>query len=252
MIRINVWFKIKAFILAIVAIITCFVLNSAMALPAEDVRVELSSIEAQRGDKITLSLNISYPVSPGCAAFNLDINYDPLVLENPSGAAVQNIITAGKQVIFKKVSEGVFRIVVFGFTQDIIQEGEALKISFDVKQGAALGESLLQLKNVSMSSPLGTRLLVALTDGVLTVIAAANNPPVLVPIANVIANEGDTIIINPVAVDADGDKLTYSVNGLPEGAAYILDPDTGKLVWASGYNEAGMYTLTFTVDDGKD
>lgn len=252
MVRINVWFKIKVVVFAIGAIMTFFVLNSAMALPAEDVRLELSSIEAQRGDKVTLSLNISYPVSPNCAAFNLDINYDPLVLENPSGIVDQNIINAGKQAIFKKVSEGVFRIVIFGFTQDVIQEGEALKISFDVKQGSALGESLVQLKNVSMSSPLGTRLLVALTDGTVTVMAAANNPPILAPIANVIANEGDTIIINPVADDADGDKLTYSVSGLPAGAAYILDSDTGKLVWASGYNDAGIYTLTFTVDDGKD
>ncbi len=78
-----------------------------------------------------------------------------------------------------------------------------------------------------------------------------NRVPVIQEMINVTANEGETVIVQPLASDADGDVLTYSVSGLPDGAVYTFDTATGKLEWQVNYKEAGSYTLTFTADDKK-
>lgn len=46
--------------------------------------------------------------------------------------------------------------------------------------------------------------------------------------------------------EASDETLVYSVKGLPEGAAF--DPDTKEFTWTSA--KAGVYNVTFVVDDG--
>jgi len=69
-----------------------------------------------------------------------------------------------------------------------------------------------------------------------------NRPPVLNPISNITANEGDLVKVTPNASDPDGDALTF----------YYSSPldNTGK--WLTGYNDAGTYTATVTASDGID
>ena len=46
----------------------------------------------------------------------------------------------------------------------------------------------------------------------------------------------------------DADKLVYSAAGLPPGATF--DAATHTFNWTPGYDQAGEYTVTFTVSDG--
>jgi len=74
-----------------------------------------------------------------------------------------------------------------------------------------------------------------------------NRAPVLAAIGNKAVNEGVSLRFNVSATDPDGDALTYSVLGLPNGATFLGQ----TFSWAPAYNQAGTYSLTFTASDGK-
>lgn len=74
-----------------------------------------------------------------------------------------------------------------------------------------------------------------------------NQPPVLDPIADKIIDEGQTITLQAVGSDPDGDVLTYTSGVLPDGATF--DQNNQIFSWTPTYDQAGTYTLGFTVSD---
>ncbi len=77
----------------------------------------------------------------------------------------------------------------------------------------------------------------------------ANLPPVLAPIGNKTANEGQPLSFQVSATDADGDALTYSASNLPSGASF--SPATRTFSWTPGFTQAGVYPgVHFEVSDG--
>ena len=74
-----------------------------------------------------------------------------------------------------------------------------------------------------------------------------NAPPELSAIGALSVGEGDTLRIDLVAVDADGDSLTFGVTGAP-AEAQLLD---ALFIWIPTFEQAGEYGVTFTVDDGR-
>lgn len=69
-----------------------------------------------------------------------------------------------------------------------------------------------------------------------------NRPPVLNPIADITANEGETIVINPVVSDQDNDAISI----------YYSYPFDSQGKWFAGYNDNGTYNVTITASDGID
>jgi hypothetical protein len=85
--------------------------------------------------------------------------------------------------------------------------------------------------------------------GSLTVqIFKLNHAPVLSPIGNRSITEGQTLIFTISASDPDNDTLTYTASNMPSGA--IFTPLTKTFTWKPGYNQAGIYQVSFTVSDG--
>ena len=74
-----------------------------------------------------------------------------------------------------------------------------------------------------------------------------NQAPVLSPIGDQQVEEGGTLRVELVASDADGDELTFQVEGQPEGASL----SENIFAWAPTHEQAGVYEVTFTVDDGQ-
>lgn len=73
----------------------------------------------------------------------------------------------------------------------------------------------------------------------------SNQPPVLVPVGDQTIAEGSLWVISLAATDPDGDLLSYTSTGLPNGAVL-----TGRNVsWMPSFEQAGYYTITFTVTD---
>lgn len=81
----------------------------------------------------------------------------------------------------------------------------------------------------------------------ITVAEVVNNAPVLGAIGNKNVNEGSLLSFSVSATDSDGHSLTYSATGLPSGANF-----TGQtFTWVPTYEQAGTYSVTFTVTDGE-
>lgn len=77
--------------------------------------------------------------------------------------------------------------------------------------------------------------------------AAQNSSPAIeVASTEISANPGETISFQVTTKDADGDKVTLSCTGLPEGAAF--DTTTGVFSWESAVK--GTYSINFKATDG--
>ena len=60
---------------------------------------------------------------------------------------------------------------------------------------------------------------------------------------------GEELNFTLEGTDPDGDVLSYTALGLPEGA--ILNSQTGEVTWTPNPGQIGEYTVTFQVDDGE-
>jgi len=77
-----------------------------------------------------------------------------------------------------------------------------------------------------------------------------NTPPTFIDlIGEISAREGTSVEFSVSAADEDDDELEYSAENLPEGAE--LDSTTARFLWAPGFNQAGVYSITINVSDGR-
>ncbi|MEM2916518.1 MAG: hypothetical protein QXT19_04135 [Candidatus Woesearchaeota archaeon] len=76
------------------------------------------------------------------------------------------------------------------------------------------------------------------TSFVLTV-ESLNKPPVIQATTPVIVDEGDTVTLNPVITDPEGDELTITYTGWMKSNTYTTT-----------YEDAGSHIVTITVSDG--
>lgn len=61
-------------------------------------------------------------------------------------------------------------------------------------------------------------------------------------------DEGQELVFTVDATDPDGDALTVTASGLPDGAT--LDPATQQVTWTPGFRQEGEYEVTFTASEG--
>lgn len=122
--------------------------------------------------------------------------------------------------------------------------GTFATIAFTAK--SASGDCPLGLLNVIVGNASGTSVAVTVTSGSVTI---ANHAPVLAPIGHKVVAERSAVSFTVSATDADGDSLTFSASGLPNGAAF--DPATRTFSWTPTYDQSGSYTIRFQVTDGR-
>lgn len=81
-------------------------------------------------------------------------------------------------------------------------------------------------------------------------LASINTPPEIVQIS-ISANQvepGDSVKINVIATDLDGDRLQYGYN---QTGGSITNPDSSVTFWIAP-QDTGTYTITVIVSDGKE
>ncbi len=78
------------------------------------------------------------------------------------------------------------------------------------------------------------------TSSFVITVNAANNAPVIEPIAPIVVDEGDTVTLSPEVVDPDGDDVTITYSGWMTSAEYTTN-----------YDDAGDHIVTITASDGK-
>ena len=133
-------------------------------------------------------------------------------------------------------------------------DGDELTYSVEGEPtGASLAEQTFNWK--PSSSQVGTyQVTFTVEDGRggsdsqnVTINVEANQIPELVSIGPYIAEEGSALTIILEGSDADGDELTYSVEGEPTGASLAEQ----TFSWKPSYSQSGEYEVTFTVEDGR-
>ncbi|HTY53272.1 MAG TPA: putative Ig domain-containing protein, partial [Methanomicrobiales archaeon] len=76
-----------------------------------------------------------------------------------------------------------------------------------------------------------------------------NRAPVLAPVAAQTVKEGTPLSFSVSGSDPDGNALTYSSGPLPSGASFT--PGTRTFSWTPNYQQAGTYSVSFSVSDGS-
>lgn len=76
-----------------------------------------------------------------------------------------------------------------------------------------------------------------------------NRPPSITNIPDQIIDENSLLSFTVSANDPDGDILTYSILYIPVNASF--DASTRQFRWTPSFDQAGAYSVTFTVSDGK-
>jgi hypothetical protein len=81
---------------------------------------------------------------------------------------------------------------------------------------------------------------------IITVMPGDNRPPIFEPMNPQTISENTQLFFNIQASDPDGNPLTFSADGLPAGAQFSGQ----SLIWTPGFEDEGIYPVTFTVTDG--
>jgi hypothetical protein len=92
----------------------------------------------------------------------------------------------------------------------------------------------------------GTPMMLAFEDITITV-GHVNRSPMFVPIGPQQVLEHNNLTFTVSAIDPDGNAVTLSATGIPNGATF--DPTTGVFSWTPGSPSAGVYTPTFIATD---
>ena len=79
-----------------------------------------------------------------------------------------------------------------------------------------------------------------------------NQVPSISTPATATVDEGQNLNFTVTAADGDSDPLTLTASGVPAGASFLDNGNgTGAFDWTPNSNQAGTYTVTFNVSDGK-
>lgn len=78
------------------------------------------------------------------------------------------------------------------------------------------------------------------SDNVVITVIPKNHAPVMELIKDIVINEGDTIKLDPVVEDPDGDEVTLAYSGWMTSNEYTTT-----------YDDAGEYSVKITASDGK-
>jgi Putative Ig domain. len=86
------------------------------------------------------------------------------------------------------------------------------------------------------------------SETVVISVGLVNRAPELGSIGDKAINEGSALNFTISAIDPDEDALAYSTSVLPDGANF--DENSHVFSWIPDYEQSGIYTITFSVNDG--
>jgi len=193
--------------------------------------------------EIVISLEDALTAADGVVSFDFELNYDPTLMSINTTAGNNGIVASGltssATVNGNVVDANTYRAA--GFSGSALEgDGEFIRIAATALNAG--GSATLSLTNVVFNA--GTPVYAG-KNGVLTVSPVNFAPVFTAELADTsVLEDGGNFTFTYAATDANGDALTFSLNG--PGAidattgVYTLDP-AGK---------AGDHTITVSVSDG--
>ena len=207
-----------------------------------------SSKTVTSGQDFTLNVSID-PKGTGIAGAQLNITVNKSVLRINTIIEGNLLKQGGASTVFNggvidntKGTVGTIWGAILG-SSNITTQGAFITINATAI--GASGISGLNLSNIMITDQQGAFVVYNLTNGTIRI----NDPPVLTPINNRTANEGQILSFNLIATDPNGDILSYAASNLPSGATF--NQTTKTFIWTPTLLQSGTYPdVRFEVTDG--
>lgn len=225
-------------------------------------------VEEERNDEEStesiIAITPEYQIVKPKQSFGLDITVDPstpiigtqLDFIFNSSMALANSVTEGD--LFKQKGESTFFNEgdinssegtikhIYGLiigTSNVSSPGTFATVNLTA--GNKTGMAEFSLSNVLISDINSKSVPYTVTNATVLIDTAPVIDPVCCPKS---VDEKSNLTFKISAKDADGDRLTLSALGLPEGASF--NRTSGAFSWTPAVGQAGVYTITFKVSDG--
>lgn len=223
--------KIATLFLICALMCICVLSVSAAATPAVSGTADTSSTK----DTVTVQLEMSD--NPGLAAWKIELNWDPAVLElNPESITLAEPFADGMFVVNDEAAGKL--TLVWANTGDVAADGNLVELTFDVADGAANGAYNIDISTAGTRNESGDKVSVTTTD--ITVVLGEEESPIK-------PEEGDAPNVpeqNPGG-ETNTDPSPVVVNPFTdvESSAYYYSP----VLWAVQNNiTAGTSATTFS------
>ncbi|MGK9368669.1 putative Ig domain-containing protein [Melioribacter sp. Ez-97] len=206
------------------------------------VLIQGGSVSATAGDEIMIPvLTTEITDAQNVLSYDFTATYDSDVI-NITGFELAGTLSEGGSASINTTTAG---SVSFAFASGSKITGNGTLVYL---VGTAVAGGTTEVEFTSFKFNTGNIPVAA--DPAVVAVADANVAPTLTlnPEGPFEVDEGQTLSIQLVGDDANsGDVLTYAGVDLPAGAS--VNAETGAFTWNVGYEQAGEYTLTFTVTD---
>ncbi|KKG86137.1 hypothetical protein DU57_16110 [Methanosarcina mazei] len=225
-------------------------------------------VEEEKNDEEStesiIAITPEYQIVKPKQSFGLDITVDPSTpitgtqidfAFNSSMASANSVIEGdlfkqkGASTFFNEgdinSSEGIIKHIyglIIG-TSNVSSPGTFATVNLTA--GNRTGMAEFSLSNVLISDINSKSVPYTVTNATVLIDTAPAIDPVCCPKS---VDEKSNLAFKISAKDADGDRLTLSASGLPEGSSF--NRTSGAFAWTPAVGQAGVYTITFKVSDG--
>lgn len=218
-------------------------LTAGYTVSSRIISVANTSVGVTGDFDIVINLEDALTAADGVVSFDLELNYDPSLMTIKTSAGNNGIVASGLSasgtVNGTAVDANTYRAAGF-FGSAVEGSGEFIRIA--ATAGATGGSAVLSLTNVVFNA--GSPVYAAKT-GTLTVVPVNFAPEFTSALADVsVLEDGADLSFDYDATDANGDAITYSLDG--PGS---IDAATGE--WTlDPSGKAGTHTVTVSASDG--
>ena len=240
----------------VIAIIIMLIVLSGEAF--SQVVLTLPSTTNSVGTEFLAAISINDVSSLNINSYQFQINYDPSVIKIYDLSTSGTLSSAASPQKVVDTLNGIFR-VAWASSSALSGSGVLLNIKIKIKaEGSStltvLSEAGFPIEFAYSTSTSTVVYTVTSTDGTISS-GEANNPPTLNmnPTGPYNINYNSPFEIQLIGSDVDsGDVLTYSFTSTPEMTGATIDASSGLFGWTPAIEQAGDYTVVFSVTDGKD
>lgn len=211
----------------------------------EAVTLTVGSNSGSPGEKnIPILINLSSAPGEEVCGFNLDLNFDTSRLSFKEVTIGPKAEEAGKLLLsFSQPYSDIVRIVVFGFSQNIIENGTVLNFTFDILSSAQSGKAGLIINNPAISDcDTNANLLPVTTKNGEIIVeeeppdsttTTSTNTPTTTPTTIITTSTSTTTIIKP-----DTTTTTTAIQPSPTTTSSSTSTTTStSQLWPLLYNE---------------
>jgi len=217
--------------------------SGSFTVSSRIINVSDASVGESSDFELMFNLEDALVAGDGVVSFNFDIDYDPALMSIDKSMGINGVVamgvTDGATVNGNDVDGDTYRVAGFASSAMV---GDGLFIKLAATSTSTAGSSPLTLHNVVFNAG---NPVYAPRNGSLTVNATNFAPVFTAELADTsVLEDGGVVSFDYDATDANGDALTYSLNG--PGS---IDATTG--VWSlDPAGKAGDHTIEVSVTDG--